>query len=59
MLHPRQESDRCGPIEEKIADLRQMSDALSKYVSACRNPAALQQCPLLEDLGDVNDAADD
>jgi MerR family transcriptional regulator, copper efflux regulator len=45
-------------IEEKIADLRQMSEALSKYVSACRNSAALQQCPLLAQLGEMEHAAD-
>jgi DNA-binding transcriptional MerR regulator len=45
-----------GRIEEKIADLRQMSDALSKYVSACGNRAAWQQCPLLEELGEFANA---
>lgn len=38
-------------INGKIADLGRMRDALSKYVSACRNRASLQQCPLLEELG--------
>jgi Hg(II)-responsive transcriptional regulator len=38
-------------IEEKIADLRQMSDALAKYVDACRQRTSLERCPLLEELG--------
>ena len=55
----RRVSATLGRIEGKIAHLRQMSEALSKYVSACRHRTALQQCPLLEELGDVDDAADD
>lgn len=46
-------------IEGKIADLREMGDALSKYVSACRNQTSLQQCPLLEGLGGLDYVADD
>jgi MerR family copper efflux transcriptional regulator len=38
-------------IESKIADLRQISVALTKYVSACHNRNSLEQCPLLEELG--------
>lgn len=41
-------------IESKIADLRQMSEALTKYVSACQHRTALQRCPLLEELGEVH-----
>ena len=46
-----------GRIDGKIADLRQMSDALSKYVSACESRPAMQQCPLLEELGESNHSA--
>lgn len=42
-------------IDAKIADLRRMRDGLSKYVTACRSRASLEQCPLLEGLG-VDDA---
>ncbi len=42
-------------IDGKIADLHQMREGLSQYVSACRNRSSLQQCPLLEELGDFND----
>jgi DNA-binding transcriptional MerR regulator len=38
----RRASATLERIEGKIADLRQMSGALSKYVSACRTRAALQ-----------------
>jgi Hg(II)-responsive transcriptional regulator len=44
-------------IEEKIADLRQMKDALTQYVSACRDKAALQECPLLSGLGGMEEDA--
>ena len=47
----RRASATLARIEAKIADLRQMQDGLAKYVSACRNRSALQQCPLLEELG--------
>lgn len=40
-------------IEGKIAHLRQMGDALSKYVTACRTRAALERCPLLHELGEM------
>lgn len=46
-------------IAVKILDLQRMSDALSKYVSACRNRASLERCPLLEDLGEADERADD
>ena len=44
-------------IHRKIADLRQMSDA--KYVSACRDRPALQECPLLQELGEFDAGAND
>jgi DNA-binding transcriptional MerR regulator len=40
-----------GRIDSKIADLRQMADGLTQYVSACRDRATLQDCPLLAELG--------
>ena len=46
-------------INAKMGDLRRMSDALSKYVSACRDRAALRGCPLLAGLGDLDNAVDD
>jgi DNA-binding transcriptional MerR regulator len=46
-------------IEEKIVDLRRMSGALAKYVDACRGRSALERCPLLDELGEMDDAADD
>lgn len=45
-------------IDDKIADLRRMSGALAKYVDACHNRSALARCPLLDELGDMDDAAD-
>ena len=48
-----------GRIDGKIADLRQMSDALSQYVSACKSRSAMQECPLLEELGESTHATDD
>jgi MerR family transcriptional regulator, copper efflux regulator len=48
-----------GRIEEKIADLEQMRAALTKYVSACKGRMALDQCPLLAELGEVKDAESD
>jgi DNA-binding transcriptional MerR regulator len=47
-------SDTLERIDGKIADLQQMREALAKYVSACRNRMALEQCPLLEELGGEN-----
>jgi DNA-binding transcriptional MerR regulator len=44
-------------IESKIADLRQISTALTKYVSACHDRSALEQCPLLEELGAAANAS--
>ena len=44
-------------IDAQVMDLRRMRRALSRYVSACRHGAALQQCPLLEGLGNVDGAA--
>jgi MerR family transcriptional regulator, copper efflux regulator len=38
-------------IEQKIGDLLRMREALAKYVSACRTEPALDRCPLLEELG--------
>ena len=55
----RRASVTLARIGEKMSDLRRMSEALSKYVSTCRNRAALEQCPLLEDLGEADDRADD
>jgi MerR family transcriptional regulator, copper efflux regulator len=55
----RRASATLQRIEAKIADLRQMNDALSKYVSACRNRTSLQRCPLLEELGELEHAAND
>ena len=52
-------SATLGRIDRKIANLRQMSEALSSYVSACRTRAALERCPLLQELGEMDDAADD
>ena len=46
-------------IDEKIADLRRMSVALSKCVDPCRNRSALERYPLLDELGEIVDAADD
>ena len=45
-------------IDGKIADLRQMSEALSKYVAACANRTTLERCPLLEELGVVYEISD-
>lgn len=50
----RRASATLARIEDKITALRQMSNALARYVSACRNRTALQHCPLLEELGDAN-----
>ena len=55
----RRASATLTRIEAKIADLRRMSGALSKYVDACRNRSALERCPLLDELGEMDDAADD
>ena len=55
----RRASVTLARIREKMSDLRRMSEALSKYVSACRNRASLDQCPLLEDLGEADDRADE
>jgi DNA-binding transcriptional MerR regulator len=46
-------------LDGKIADLREMRESLSKYVAACQNRAELEGCPLLEDLGESQHAADD
>jgi DNA-binding transcriptional MerR regulator len=46
-------------IEGKIADLRQMSDALAQYVTACATRSTLERCPLLEELGGLEHAADE
>lgn len=53
----RRASATLERIEGKIADLRQMSEALAKYVSACRNRTSLARCPLLEALGEATNAA--
>jgi len=45
-------------IEKKIADLRQMREALTKYVCACRSRSVLDACPLLEELGDPGNVAE-
>src|SRR5512146_171004 len=42
-----------GRIDEKIADLSQMRESLSKYVEACRKRAVVEPCPLLEELGEL------
>lgn len=55
----RRASATLARIEEKIADLRRMSGALSKYVDACRNRTALERCPLLDELGEMDDAGND
>ena len=47
----RRASATLARIDRKISDLRQMSEALSKYVDACRHRESLQECPLLGDLG--------
>src|SRR5437868_1721423 len=47
----RRASATLTRIEAKIADLRRMSGALSKYVDACRNRSALERCPLLDEPG--------
>jgi MerR family copper efflux transcriptional regulator len=44
-------------IESKITDLRRISSALTKYVSACRDRSALEQCPLLEELGSATNGS--
>ena len=44
-------------IEVKIADLHRMREALSMYVTACRNQPALERCPLLDELGELQNAA--
>ncbi|MGE5732580.1 MAG: heavy metal-responsive transcriptional regulator [Gemmatimonas sp.] len=44
-------------IDGKIADLHQMREALSAYVTACRNQPPLERCPLLDELGELQDAA--
>jgi MerR family transcriptional regulator, copper efflux regulator len=54
----RRASATLSRIEAKIGDLRKMQDALAKYVAACRGRSALQQCPLLEELG-VDRMSDD
>jgi len=48
----RRASATLTRIEAKIADLRRMS-------GACRNRSALERCPLLDELGEMDDAADD
>lgn len=55
----RRASATLTRIDEKIADLRRMSGALSKYVDACRSRSALERCPLLAELGEMDDSADD
>jgi MerR family copper efflux transcriptional regulator len=45
-------------IDAKIADLRQMSDALAQYVDACANRTTLERCPLLEELGVADETSD-
>jgi MerR family mercuric resistance operon transcriptional regulator len=44
-------------IDGKVADLRQMSEALSKYVAACAKRETLERCPLLEELGVADQTA--
>jgi DNA-binding transcriptional MerR regulator len=46
-------------IDAKLADLREMRGALSKYVAACQNRAESEACPLLEDLAESPSSADD
>lgn len=51
----RRASATLARIENKIADLRRMSEALSQYVVACRDRASLHECPLLAGLGEADD----
>ena len=59
-------SRSCGAVETRarntleriatrISGLEQMQDALTKYVSACRTRAAMEDCPLLASLGGPED----
>jgi hypothetical protein len=44
-------------INTKITDLKRMRSALGKYVAACEQRAALDECPLLRLLGGPGDDA--
>jgi Hg(II)-responsive transcriptional regulator len=44
-------SAALGRIDEKIRDLHRMRVALGRYVTACRDQHAMDECPLLTALG--------